>query len=88
MKRRGFETYRDIARKHLLPSFGTMKLNDLTRKHIQRMYSRKRNQGLRAARVKRTHGVLYAALSKAVLWRMLQHNVCKEVSPTHRSPRD
>ena len=81
MKRRSFETYRDIARKHLLPSFGTMKLNDLTREHIQRMYSRKRNQGLSAARVRRIHGILSAALSKAVLWHMVPQNLCKEVSP-------
>jgi Phage integrase, N-terminal SAM-like domain len=28
MKRRSYETYRDIARLHLLPAFGTMKLKD------------------------------------------------------------
>jgi integrase len=81
MKRRSYETYRDIARKHLLPSFGTTKLNDLTREQVQRMYARKRGQGLSAARVRRIHGVLSAALNKAVLWRMIPHNVCKEVSP-------
>jgi integrase len=58
-----------------------LKLKDLTRERIQRMYSRKRDQGLSAARVRRIHGVLSAALSKAVLWRMVPHNVCKEASP-------
>ncbi len=81
MKRRSFETYRDIARKHLLPTLGGFKLKDLTREHVQRMYSRKRNQGLSAARVRRIHGVLSAALNKAVLWHLVSHNVCKEVSP-------
>jgi len=42
MKRRSFETYRDIARKYLLPAFGTMKLSELTREHVQKMYARKR----------------------------------------------
>ena len=30
MKRRSFETYRDIARLHLLPSLSNLKLKDLT----------------------------------------------------------
>ncbi len=81
MKRRSFETYRDIARLHLLPALGSIKLKDLTREHVQRMYSRKRDQGLSAARVRRIHGVLSAALNKAVLWHLISHNVCKEVSP-------
>ena len=81
MKRRSFETYRDIARNHLLPYLGGFKLEDLTRERVQRMYSRKRDQGLSAARVRRIHGVLSAALNKAVLWHLVSHNVCKEVSP-------
>lgn len=54
MKRRSYETYRDIARLHLLPEFGTMKLLALSREHVQRMYARKRDAGLSAARVRHT----------------------------------
>lgn len=81
MKRRSFETYQDIARLHLLPALGSLKLKDLTREHVQRMYANKRGAGLSAARVRRIHGVLSSALNKAVLWRLVAHNVCKEVSP-------
>jgi integrase len=81
MKRRSFETYQGIARVHLLPAFGNFKLEDLSREQVQRFYARKRDQGLSAARVRRIHGVLSAALNKAVLWRLVTHNVCKEVSP-------
>lgn len=81
MKRRSFETYRSITRKHLLPAFGSTKLKALHREQIQRMYSRKRDSGLSPARVRRIHGVLSAALNVAVKWRYLEHNVCKEVSP-------
>src|ERR687893_500074 len=81
MKRRSLETYRDIARLHLLPAFGSKKLKDLTREHVQRMYSQKRDAGLSAARVRRIHGVLSSALNHAVRWRLVDHNVCKEVSP-------
>jgi hypothetical protein len=46
MKRRSFETYLDIARLHLLPAFRNTKLKDLTREQVQRMYARKRDEGL------------------------------------------
>jgi integrase len=81
MKRRSLETYRDIARLHLLPAFGNKKLKDLTREHVQRMYSQKRDAGLSAARVRRIHGVLSSALNHALRWQLIDHNVCKEVSP-------
>jgi integrase len=86
MKRRSFETYRDIARCHLLPAFGNVKLSDLSRERVQKMYARKRDQGLSPARVRRIHGVLSAALNKAVLWRLVERNVCKEVSPPRVPP--
>jgi integrase len=81
MKRRSLETYRNIARLHRLPAFGSKKLKDLTREHVQRMYSQKRDAGLSAARVRRIHGVLSFALNHALRWRLIDHNVCKEVSP-------
>ena len=81
MKRLGYETYRDIARLHLLPAFGSKKLADLSREDVQRLYSGKRDAGLSAARVKRIHSVLSSALNTAVLWRLIDYNVCKEVSP-------
>ena len=81
MKRRSFETYYDIAKLHLVPAFGDAKLNDLNRERVQRMYADKLDAGLSAARVRRVHGVLSSALNHAVLWRLIDHNVCKEVSP-------
>jgi integrase len=81
MKRRSLETYRDVARLHLLPAFGNKKLKDLTREQVQRLYSQKRDAGLSAARVRRIHGVLSSALNHAMRWHLIDHNVCKEVSP-------
>lgn len=81
MKRRSFETYEDIARLHLLPAFGGMKMRNLRREHVQKLYSEKRDLGLSAARVRRIHGVLSSILAHAVRWRVVEHNVCKEVSP-------
>ena len=86
MKRRSFETYLDIARLHLLPAFRSTKLKDLRREQVQRMYARKRDEGLSAARVRRIHGVLSSALNHAVRWRLIEHNVCREVSPPRVPP--
>ena len=81
MKRRSFETCCDIARLHLLPAFGGLKLKDLTREHVQGLYSRKRDQGLSAASVYRIHDVLSSALNHAVKWGLIGHNACKKVNP-------
>lgn len=81
MKRRGYETYHDIARLHLLPEIGDGRLSDLSPEDVQALYGRKRDAGLSAARVRRIHGVLSAALNMAVRWRLVDRNVCKEVSP-------
>lgn len=86
MKRRSFETYLDIVRLHVLPALRNTKLKDLTRKQVQRMYARKRDEGLSAARVRRIHGVLSSALNHALRWRLVEHNVCKEVSPPRVPP--
>jgi hypothetical protein len=43
MKRRGYETYHDIARLHLLPEIGEGLLSDLSRDDVQRLYGRKRD---------------------------------------------
>lgn len=86
MKRRSFETYLDIARLHLLPALRNTKLEDLTREQVQRMYARKRDEGLSAARVRRIHGVLSSALNHALRWRLVEYNVCKEVSPPRVPP--
>jgi integrase len=81
MKRRSSETYESIAKVHLLPELGDYKVGDLGRDDVQGMYSRKLGGGLSAARVRRIHGVLSSALNHAVSWRLVERNVCREVSP-------
>ena len=88
MKRRSFETCQDITRLHLLPVLGNLRLKDLSREHVQRLYSRKRNDGLSAASVRRIHDVLRSSLNHAVRWRLIDHNVCGEVSQPRKSSPD
>lgn len=81
LKRRSFENVCDVIRLHLVPELGSVKLKNLRRDQVQRMYSKKISAGLSAARVSCVHRVLSVALNKAVLWRYLDHNICKEVLP-------
>jgi integrase len=81
LKRRSFENASDVIRLHLLPELGSTKLKNLTREQVQRLYSRKLDAGLSAARVSCVHRVLSAALNMAVRWRYLQDNACRQVSP-------
>lgn len=86
MKRRSLETYRGIARKHLLPALGSVKLAVLDRERVQRTYSRKRDAGLSPTRIRRIHGVLSLALNTAVRWRYIERNVCRVVTPPRVPP--
>ena len=86
MKRRSFETYVDIVRLHLLPTLRNTNLKDLSRDQVQQLYSWKRAKGLSAARVRRIHGVLSSALNQAVRWRLIERNVCKDVTPPRVPP--
>ena len=86
MKRRSFETYLDIVRLHLLPALRNTNLKDLSRGQVQQLYSWKRAKGLSAARVRRIHGVLSSALNQAVRWRLIERNVCKDVTPPRVPP--
>ena len=86
LKRRSYENVCDVIRLHLTPEFGYVKLRDLSRERVQKMYASKRDVGLSAARVSCVHRVLSAALNTAVRWRYLDHSVCKEVSPPRVPP--
>lgn len=81
LKRRSFENLSDVIRLHLVPELGSTKLKNLKREQVQGMYTKKLNADLSPARVSCIHRVLTAALNKAVHWRYLDHNVCKEASP-------
>jgi hypothetical protein len=41
-QRCSLETVHDIVRLRILPAFGSKKLKDLSREHVQKFYSRKR----------------------------------------------
>jgi site-specific recombinase XerD len=81
LKRRTWEGHEETVRVHLVPMLGHLKLKDLPRERVQALYTAKRDQGLSPGTVRRIHAVLSAALSHAVRWRLVPHNICKEVDP-------
>ncbi len=64
MKRRSLETYQSIAKVHLLPEFGALKLADLGREQVKRMYPRKRDGALVGEGETDTRGALLGPQSR------------------------
>ncbi len=86
LRRRTWEGHEETVRVHLVPSLGHLKLKELTRSHVQSLYTAKRVRGLSPGTVRRIHAVLSAALSAAVRWRLLPYNVCKDADPPRTEP--
>jgi integrase len=70
--------------KHLIPGIGHIQLKKLTAQHIQRFYAEKIKEGCTASRVRGMHQLLHKALKNAARWKLIQQNVCDQVTV----PRD
>jgi integrase len=84
---RGFERYKGIVEKHLLPKLGSIPLMQLRPEHIQKHYTDTLKDGLSAGTVRYHHAVLNIALQTAVKWGLVGRNVADAASPpqTRRS---
>ena len=60
------ETYAEQVQRHLKPSLGATKLEDLDTHTIQRFYNRLSADGLAPKTIKNIHGVLHCALQQAI----------------------
>lgn len=82
------DRYRSVLRAHLIPAFGHLQLNQLTRERIQALWVEKLDGGLSPRRIVFIHSVLSAALKDAVIHKMLPHNPCEYVKlpkkPKHK----
>ncbi len=88
LKKRTWENHDDTVRVHLIPMLGHLKLKELRPENIQYLYTTKRGKGLSAGTVRRIHAVLSSALSRAVRWRLLTHNICQDVDPPRPEPSE
>ena len=75
-----YNMYRIVIQKHIIPSLGHIRLQQLKPQQVQAFYASKLNEGLSQRRVKSIHSVLHKALENAVKWNLVGRNVCDLVS--------
>jgi len=80
--------YSEYVRLHTIPELGRLPLSRLMPQHVQRLYARKRDQGLSAATVRGLHAVLRKALGDAVRWGMVARNVAALAKPPRAEQRE
>jgi integrase len=65
--------YRALAKQHILPKLGGMRLQEIRPAHFKQLYLAKKEEGRGARTVQIVHTVMYAVLKQAVkegiLWR-------------------
>jgi integrase len=71
VRRATYEHHARIARNHILPTLGRLKLVDLTPAHVQTLYATKFDAGYALATRRHIHVTLNKALKQAVRWRYL-----------------
>jgi len=71
--------YRSVLRAQLIPAFGDLQLDQLTREKVQAFYVEKLDSGLAPNTIHSIHATLSAALNSAVENGILAKNVCLKV---------
>lgn len=81
LRPRTYIRYREILMCHAIPALGKRPLARVEPQDLQRLYSRKLEEGLAARTVGKLHVVLHRALQDAVRWGIVGRNVCDAVRP-------
>lgn len=76
-----WENYERIVRLHLVPAIGTTRLAALTAAHLQTLYAREQQAGLKASTIRFYHRTIHCALAEAVRLNIIPRNVAEVVSP-------
>lgn len=77
---RTFANYTLQVERHIIPSFGHVKLDRLTSLRVQAMYNAKLEAGLKPSTIRHIHAVLHRALRQAqTRWRLIGRNPADEV---------
>jgi integrase len=80
-----FERYEQIARLHLKPALGRVKLKALTPAHVRSLYREKLEAGSSARTVRYVHTTLHKALKQAVMDGLIARNATEAVKPPQPS---
>jgi integrase len=73
------EQYRQICRQHILPSIGTMRLQEIQPANIKKLYLDKKEEGRGARTIQLVHTVLHNVLQQAVREGILGRNPVEAV---------
>lgn len=76
--------YTRIARSHILPHIGKIKLSQLRPDHVQALYDRALLDGTGVRTVAYIHSVLHKALNHALRMGVVMRNVCDAAAPPRR----
>jgi integrase len=80
--------HRRMVEKIILPELGTYKLRQLGAEDLDRLYGKLTDKGNKSSTVRRVHAVIRAALTQAVKWRLVSHNVALDATPPPLRPAD
>lgn len=78
---RTYKQYKSVAKNHIIPAIGGVKLRDLTARRIQRLYADERDSGLSVATRRHTHTTLKKMLNQAAEWGDIVANPAAFVKP-------
>jgi integrase len=81
LKASTFESYRHYIEKHINPGLGNRPLARLTAQEVQAFLNAKAATHLKPRTVQYLHGILRAALNRAVKWQVVPRNVALLVDP-------
>jgi site-specific recombinase XerC len=84
VRQRTWERYEQIARVHIKPALGRLKLKSLTPAHIRSLYREKLDAGLAPRTVQYVHTTLHMALKDAVSDGLIPRNVTEGIKAPGR----
>jgi integrase len=88
VKQSTFENYTYIARLHIIPELGRVRLKALKSRDVRRLYREKLEAGLSPRTVQIIHTVLRKALQQAVRDDVLPRNVCDAVTAPRQTKKE
>ncbi len=81
LRERTLQRHEQIARLHLKPTLGKVKLYKLDALQLQTLYRQKLDSGLSSRTVQIVHATMYKALKQAVRWQLIPRNVAQAMTP-------
>ena len=75
------ESYRQLINSHLIPELGNIKLVELEARHLQPMYTKKKDSGLSARTIRYLYNLMSQVLDYAMKQGILSRNVAQNTEP-------